>query len=131
MPFPPDGPADEAEGADPVAETLRALAQELGDLARLGDRLQGPISEALLAAGAADGARMKEFQAIDLLVQRLHGVCVFLDALSELAPPSWRLDCGPALDKVPLTDLARRLARIHHGGVHGGADLEGDLELFG
>jgi hypothetical protein len=110
------------------------LAEEIGDLARLSDRLQSLISAALLADGSANPDHVKEFQAIDLLVQRLHGVATFVDALAAATPVDWRVDAAAAAAGVPLGDLARRLGGL--GAPAGASDQTrpaetGDLDLFG
>jgi hypothetical protein len=87
-----------------VAQTLMAVALEIKDLARVSDRLQSLISTALVFDGSANADHVREFQAIDLLVQRLHGVAIFMEALSDLAPLSWRLSAGDAC----LTRFRRR-----------------------
>jgi hypothetical protein len=119
--------------AAPVSQTLLAVAQEIGDLARVSDRLQVLISEALIADGTTNADHLLEFQAIDLLVQRLHGVSSFLETLADLAPADWRLDSVAAASNVLLTALANRLS-----GQDGASDLgseasgdDGEIELFG
>ncbi len=116
-----------------ATETLRTVAAEVSHLADMSDRLQALISSALLADTTTNAGHLKEFQAIDLLVQRLHGVAIFISALAETTHPDWRVDAAAAAANIPLSDLARRLS--------GAAPTEraredeplsdGDLELFG
>jgi hypothetical protein len=132
-----EAPQPAAEAADPyrpLPTTLCAVAGEISELAQLSDRLQALISAALLADGSTDPDHIKEFQAIDLLVQSLHGVATFLGALADSTSTEWRVDAAAAASDVLLTDLARRL-----GGVCASADAldqtrpppTGDLDLFG
>jgi hypothetical protein len=121
---------DEAP-AEGVAQTLMAVALEVRDLARMSDRLQTLISTALVFDGSAHADHLREFQAIDLLVQRLHGVAIFVESLSELTPPGWRLNTGIAAAEVPLTDLARRLSGLSDRSASAGAGADDGYELFG
>jgi hypothetical protein len=125
--------APDWEASDvPLTETLTALATEIGELARLSDRLQFLISAALVADGAANADHLREFQAIDLLVQRLHGVTNFVESLSALMPAGWRIDAAAAASRVSLTDLARRLSGQSPAPLDSSSsdDDDGDFELF-
>jgi hypothetical protein len=94
------------------------------------------ISAALVADSSAHPDHLRDFQAIDYLVQRLHGVAAFMDALAvSAAAQDWRVDAAAAAARLPLSDLANRL-----GGAHASAGAvdptsppptDGDLELFG
>jgi hypothetical protein len=116
----------------PVAQTLRAVALEVKDLALLTDRLQTLIGVALVFDGSTHADHMREFQAIDLLVQRLQGVAIFMQSLSDLVPLGWRLSVGEAAARVPLTDLARRLSGLPDPPSHTDANAGADdgYELF-
>ena len=96
----------------PLAQTLMAVALEVRDLAQLSDRLQVLISTALVFDGSAHADHLREFQAIDLIVQRLQGVAIFVESLSSLSPLGWRLNAAEAASQVSLTDLARRLSSL-------------------
>lgn len=111
----------------PLARTLTAVAAEVADLAALSDQLQSLVSGALVADTATHADHLREFQAIDLLVQRLQGVSVFMAGLARAAPDDWRLDAASAAAEVALTDLARRLT----GEDHADTAPAGDFELFG
>jgi hypothetical protein len=113
-----------------MTEILTAVASEVAELAVLSDRLQALISAALMAQGARDAEQMRQFQAIDLLVQRLHGVSVFIEGLRAVTPSAWQVDPSRAAAAVALSDLARRLAGIGPE-PSSEADASGDLELFG
>jgi hypothetical protein len=116
----------------PLGDTLDAVASEVTDLALISDRLQALISVALIADGTSNSDHMREFQAIDLLVQRLHGVAVFLGALARDTPCEWRANAAAAATDVALTDLALRLTGASLKPVEQAEpDSSGDLELFG
>jgi hypothetical protein len=117
----------------PVVETLSAVAGEVRALAQLGDRLQALISVALVADSMTHVDHVREFQAIDLLAQRLHGVSSFIDALADGAPTEWTLDAAAAAAHITLSDLAKRLGGSAKASVTPAADPAdmGDLELFG
>jgi hypothetical protein len=118
--------------ATPVAQTLMAIALEVRDLAHLSDRLQTLISTALVLDGSTDADHLREFQAIDLIVQRLHGVAIFVERLSDLAPLSWRLNAADAALHVSLNDLARRLSSVSQPSspVNANAGADDGYELF-
>ena len=122
-----------ATAPDPVVDALVAVGREIAALAEVSDRLQGLISAALVADGSRNADHMREFQAIDLLVQRLQGVSIFVEAMASQASPEWRMDAVGAAAKVPLSDLARRLT----GDIEGPCVLrsepgvdDGELDLF-
>jgi hypothetical protein len=116
-----------------LALTLETTAREIADMARLSDRLQELISVALLSDATRDPGHVREFQAIDRLVQHLHGVALFVSALSDAVPETWRVDAERAAGEVPLHDLALRLAGVVGPDLRAAApsDQGGDLELFG
>ena len=118
--------------AEPIGHGLAAIGYEIASLAETGDRLQSMIGAALAADVARNADHMREFQAIDLLVQRLQGVSVFVDALTRQASPYWRVDLAEAAAGVPLSDLARRLTGQETLPPLGEAPRsdEGDFELF-
>jgi hypothetical protein len=68
----------------PLSVTLDRVAQEVADLARLGETLQSVISR--LAAGPADPLTLMDAQGADLLSQRLEGLAAFVRALAQAAP---------------------------------------------
>jgi len=127
------GMADKAEDGRPLSTTLSAVALEINDLARLSDRLQTLISGALAADSSANPEHLREFQAIDLLVQRLHGVGIFMDALAGSISEDWRVAAAAAAANVPLGDLARRLGGDESLNGANSVHLppSGDLDLFG
>jgi len=129
-----DSAAGPAAPYRPLSTTLSAVAVEIDDLAKLSDRLQSLISAALTADGAANSDHMKEFQAIDLLVQRLHGVAIFMSALAESTSVHWHVDAAAAAAGVPLGDLARRLGGLASPTAASDQTRplpSGDLDLFG
>ncbi len=93
----------------PMSETLAAAALEVSELAQMSDRLQALISVALIADATNDD-HLREFQAIDLLVQRLHGVSIFMKALAGASPHHWQVDAKEATSGVVLSALADRLS---------------------
>ncbi len=130
-PFPISRPSEAPN--EPMVQVLEAIAGELAQMAQAGDRLQLLISAALVSDGRQNAEHLREFQSIDLLVQRLHGVAIFTGCLAAVTPGDWGIDAASAAVAVPLSDLARRL-----GGDKTAAscqrrkdDPSGDLEMFG
>jgi hypothetical protein len=116
----------------PVAETLSAVALEVNELAHLSDRLQAMISGALINDGATNDDHLREFQAIDLLVQRLHGVSTFVTALANATPGEWKVDAAGATADVVLSALAQRLSgRPHAAEPAIKAEDAGSMDFFG
>ncbi len=94
---------------------LHATALELGELALLTDDL-----------GGARVVSAEQWQALDLISQRLAGLGSFLHALvSEL--PDCRPDLGGALATVRVGALVQRLL----GQPEHSDEASGDLEVFG
>jgi hypothetical protein len=116
----------------PVAETLSAVALEVNELAHLSDRLQTMISGALINDGATNDDHLREFQAIDLLVQRLHGVSTFVRALANATPVEWTVDAAGATADVVLSALAQRLSGLPHVAEPAVLNEEaGSMDFFG
>lgn len=99
----------QASEARTVADSLGLAAQEVAELAKLADHLQGVISR-MAAAAAPDWTLMVDAQAADLLSQRLEGLAGFMGALALAAPLGLSTDIERAVRALPLTDQARRLA---------------------
>lgn len=108
--------------AQPMSRALGACAGELATLADRCEALQAGLAPALQT-----GAAIEEAQTLDLLTQSLAAVADYLHALSALAPVDWRLDTGPAIAVVPLTELAWRL----RGGALHPPPETGELDFFG
>jgi hypothetical protein len=120
---------DDGEDQPPrLSATLRTMAAELQRLAEISDGLQPLVSAALVADGATNHDHVREFQAMDFLVQHLHGVSAFAAALADGAPDGWRLDAADAATCVSLTDLAKRLAG--QAAADPKDEVEDDFELF-
>ncbi len=93
---------------------LNATAIELGELAILTDDL-----------GGARVVSAEQWQALDLISQRLAGLGSFLQALVPELP-----DCRPELDVALATVRVGGLVSRLLGRVEEGADDSGELEFF-
>jgi len=91
----------------PLTDSLDRVAQEVADLARLGEQMQRVISR--LAAGPADPQTLMDAQGADLLSQRLDGLAEFVRALAQAAPSEAVTDVEAAVRALTLADQARRL----------------------
>ncbi|MGC9271338.1 hypothetical protein [Acidiphilium sp.] len=92
----------------PLAELFGALEIELSELSVLSLGIQSVLGSAL-AQNDHDPSAHQVAQSLDLITQRLDGLCGFLAKLNPQVPDTWHLDFGTATDGVTLSDLARRL----------------------
>lgn len=90
-----------------LSDSLDRVAQEVADLARMGEALQSVISR--LATGPADPQTLMDAQGADLLSQRLEGLAEFVRALAQSAPAGVTTDVEAAVRALTLADQARRL----------------------
>ena len=120
----------EVEGAAPLADLLRRVADELRAAARTVDAV--PVSGEDARAAAEPRRRRLLTQAIqdlDHTCQKLSCLADFLNALAHSAPPHWALDPGPAASLITLAALAERL-RSPDGIAAEPPEAGGDFELF-
>jgi len=116
----------------PLAEPLSLAAQELSDLARMGDDLQGVVARLAAQAGCRDAELMAEAQAVDMLSQRLTGMAAFLSALASAAPQGVTTDVHAAVMDLTLAEQARRLSGPPpEVATQTLLALSGDVTLFG
>ena len=111
----------------PMSEALDVAAIELGDLARLGDQLEGVLARLARGAGDASPELLAECQVADLLSQRLLGVAAFVASLAKAAPDSAMVDVLDAVRSLTLAEQAHRLSGRRFVDMH--ADV-GDVALF-
>lgn len=93
-----------------LSESLDRVADEVGDLVRLGDQLQAVISRLAAAEDPPDAATLIEAQTADLLSQRLAGLAGFIRALAKAAPGHVTADIGAAVRALTLAEQIRRLS---------------------
>ena len=98
-----------AAAASPLAASLDLVAEEIGELAELGDRMQSVISR-LAAAAPHDPIALEDAQVSDLLSQRLEGLTAFVRALAEAERSSDYAVVERAVSALTLAEQARRLA---------------------
>jgi hypothetical protein len=111
----------------PMAHMLEAVALEMAALSQAADRLQALTG--VFGHGGVDAALIEEAQGMDALAQRLDALAGFLMRISQDAPGDWRLDIGPALAAIPLSDLANRIGHPVAAPSQAVAPT-GDCELF-
>ena len=111
----------------PLPDTLAALADELGDLARFGDELERLVAELAGVKDSSDHVLFHQVQAVDLFVQRLAGAAVFVRALAAAAPQTMSIDVQDAGRDLTLTDQAQRLAGVP---AEAADETSGDVMLF-
>ena len=112
-----------------AAVTLRRASSELRNAIGMVEELEQAIGLAIALAGEAGAEQMVELQKLDHLQQKIIGVADFLDALSAIMPPEWRVDAKRASRRVLLADLGARLGDARSAKTDGGAGPE-NYELF-
>jgi hypothetical protein len=101
---------DEQRSIAPLREVLTRTSNEVRMLSDTAADLQNLIAN-LVVAGAFHGSQsIYELQSLDRLCQNLDAVAEFLHALSEGAPPDWKIDVVRAVKAVKLSDVSERLA---------------------
>lgn len=93
-----------------ISGSLGLIAQEVTDLAAIGDQLQALIARLVATAADTDPAAVIEAQAADLLSQRLAGLAAFLRALAATSPTDIAADIDNAVRVLTLAEQARRLS---------------------
>lgn len=114
-------------GDKPLAQLLRAAADEMFLLAELGQPLHALIERQMGGAGLQERS-IEDAQLIDFLVQHLEATGIFLRLLAAQAPEEATVDFDSVRDRVPLADLARRLGG--ESPMEDPAAASGDLDLF-
>jgi hypothetical protein len=94
----------------PIAEALGVAAEELADLARLGDQLERILASMVAHAGGASLELLAECQVADLFSQRLVGVSAFVTSLARAAPQGVMVDVLEAVNSLTLAEQAHRLS---------------------
>ena len=94
----------------PIGEALGVAAEELTDLARLGDQLERILASMAAHAGLASPELLAECQVADLLSQRLVGVSAFVASLAKAAPQGAMVDVLEAVHSLTLAEQAHRLS---------------------
>jgi len=100
------------DDARPLSASLGLVAHEVSDLVRLAERLQTVIAHLAAGGPAPDLNILIDAQAADLLTQRLAGLAVFVQALSQAAPVEVSADVEAAVRALTLSEQARRLSGI-------------------
>lgn len=93
----------------PLSGPLRMAAEEIAELARMADELQRMIVRVTETNAPRDLQFMTEFQAADLLSQRLAGIAMFLNVIADSAPETAVADVDAAVLDLTLAEQARRL----------------------
>jgi hypothetical protein len=84
---------------------LNATVSELSDLKKISEDLQEAIS---LSAPATNGS-LQTMQRLDYLTQSLEALSEFWSQTKSSVEDNWEINCGDALQSIPLKDLASAL----------------------
>lgn len=113
--------------AQPLAQSLDLVADDLAELVGLGERVQGVISRmAATAPRPRDTGLLMDAQAADLLSQRLMGLTAFVRALADAERSADHAEVEAAVRALTLAEQARRLA----GAPSLAAPEQGGLPTF-
>jgi hypothetical protein len=117
---------EQDDTGQPLGRLLGRLASEMIDLAGAVETLEHDLIAA--EADHGDDARVVRLQTLDLTIQRLRGLSLFLDALSANIPQSVAIDLEDALRIMTLSDVKDRLSGAAERREQ--ATDNGDIELF-
>lgn len=84
---------------------LNATVSELSDLKKISEDLQEAIS---LSAPATNGS-LQTMQRLDYLTQSLDALSEFWAQTQSSVKDNWEINCGDAIQNIPLKDLASAL----------------------
>ncbi len=116
--------------AEPLADLLRRVAEELKSAARAVDDAYGAADAAETGAPSRRRRPLTQaLQELDHTYQKLSCLADFLNGLAQSAPAQWALDPEPAAAAVTLSALAQRLRSPEASPPHPDAG-DGEFELF-
>ena len=93
----------------PVPEVITTVSHEVRLLSDGVNDLQELIGN-LVVAGAFGGSHsLYELQSLDRIAQGLEAVADYLNGVSKLASPEWKIDVAEASRSVKLAELSDRL----------------------
>ncbi len=116
--------------AEPLADLLRRVAEELRSAARAVDDAYGAADDAEAGApGLRQPPLTQALQELDHTYQKLSCLADFLNGLAQSAPAQWALDPEPAAAAVTLSALAERL-RTPEASPSRPDSGDGEFELF-
>src|SRR5436309_3654735 len=101
-----EGPVEIREEA---GLALRRTARELRKTMSMVEDLEDVVGGAIATAGGARAEQMLELQKLDHIQQKILGFADFIDALSGLMSPHWRVDARAASRCVLLAELGAKL----------------------
>lgn len=93
-----------------LTDAVAVLSQELERIRVLGLRVEQTIC-AIAVRSAIDGAVVAELQHLDALIQHIAALRDFSEQVAVECSDDARIDLGPALERVTLAEVRRRLAR--------------------
>jgi hypothetical protein len=129
---------DKANGGavalSPIPEVLTTASHEVRLLSDGVNELQELIGN-LVVAGAFGGSHsLYELQSLDRIAQGLEAVADYLNGVSKLSSPEWKIDVAEASRGVKLAELSDRLNGNKSDGAepsHAGAGDFDDFALTG
>ena len=115
----------------PLAQVMRLVGEELRDLRDEGRHVEDAIAHALLDGETSRREALGNLQKIDLIVQTLSELSLFVGDLVAHVPEGCAVDVHHMLERITLRDLARKLA----GGprkaiVDEMGRVSGEVDLF-
>jgi hypothetical protein len=118
------------EFAEPLAEVIMRVEDELSDIAKLIDYNQSLIARLTWEAGASDPSYIKAMQDADLISQKIAGIAGFLRALADATPPDFHVDTHRATGDLRLTELTHKIGARGRELDYKAAFEAGDFDLF-
>lgn len=119
-----------AAAYSPLPDVLRACADEMALLAKLGLKLEQTLSSLAPMLQARD-ALVEEMQGLDRLVQHAAALHALLLSAASSAPADTRLDMESAIDAIALDEMSMRLkTTLFSATPRRRTASAGDLDFF-
>ncbi len=113
-----------------LAMLLARLGAQLHEVNRLGQTVEEAIGDLIRHTNHSGMSPASSFQSLDVLVQSIDSLAVYVEALAAAVPEGTRIDAQEAMKRVKLRALSHALTALEHpDDLTPPADHE-DLHLF-
>jgi hypothetical protein len=110
-----------------LAALLDRLSSQLAEIHGLGRQVEDAIGELIRQSGQTGRASISSFQQLDVLVQSLDSLAVYVESLATAVPEGTLVDPREAIKGVKLRALSHALMSREHPGAETEPE---DLHLF-
>jgi hypothetical protein len=123
-----DSPSEEGKSEQAIAAALVRAARALRESVRGLHKFEHAVGRLIVGAPSLPSRLAGDIQALDLAIQEIAGVALFVEALSEKIPADMTADLAQAKAAVTLEELAFTLGGERRLQFPLGA--AGDFEAF-